>query len=144
MDPPLPSDSPGAGPGESDGDSDDAPWIFVSERGRRRPPRVPGDPCTPPQPTLTSRQIAAQHAPIRARWRAQPSFQHLMDLVRANAATHAPITRAVCLGTGSFDPAVEASIRDRINQAHVQTDAFLAMVDVLSTSPAALSPRPPG
>ncbi len=127
------------GPDGDDGDGDgDGQWTRVrrkKQRGQRPPPPLLSEPPPPPPPpTATSAaQLAAQHGRLRAGWRAQPAFRRLADLVLAHCAAHAPVARAVCLGTGSFDPAGhDGGVRDRIRCAHVQADAFLAVVDLLS------------
>jgi len=127
----------------SDGDG---PWTFVKSKSGRRggknrqpttttmttavPPTSRPEPPTAASLGLTRHQIEAHHRQMQSQWRSQPSFDRLVAVLRSNAATHTPVTRAICLGNGSFDP--DDGVYDKIRRAHLQTDAFLAMVDTLS------------
>ena len=117
------------------GDQDEGQWTRVIRKGhgRGRPAQLP-DLLRQPQASsasLTVQQIEAEHTQICSQWRSRSSYRHLEELVRSQAAGHSPITQAICIGNGSFDP--HDGVRDKIRRAHVQTDAFLAIVNTLST-----------
>ncbi len=73
--------------------------------------------------------IQQEHAQVVSRWREQPSHRDLHSLVSAQAPSHAPVTQAVCLGTGSFGGPLDAG--EHVRRAHIQTEAFLLIVDLL-------------
>ncbi|CAK7228232.1 hypothetical protein SEUCBS140593_006844, partial [Sporothrix eucalyptigena] len=101
---------------------DSVPWITVSTKNSRRRGRHPVDVAVSfhsrPPPTSaahpgalpgagaesaatlsatatgTCAHIEAEHARVVARWRDQPSFSRLVDLIQAQASSHAPVTQA--------------------------------------------------
>ncbi|KAJ9131748.1 hypothetical protein NKR23_g11582 [Pleurostoma richardsiae] len=87
-------------------------------------------PLPNPTPQLTPEEIHADHARLCARWRASDSYAHLLDFLRDAGPRRGRVTRAICLGLGSFDP--ENGSWDAKRRAHTQLDAFLAMVKLLS------------
>ena len=134
----------------------DAPWVTVPAKGGRRRGRHAvdrainfHDPSEPPgggpgkEPGLGAASAAAapdgdtsvplyieaEHARVVAWWRSQPSCISLGDLIQAHAPSHAVITRAVCLGAGSFGGPLDFG--ESIRRAHIQTEAFLAIIKVL-------------
>lgn len=83
-----------------------------------------------PTPQLSAQDIRTDHDRIATKWRASEGYAKLCEAVRANAASHATITRAICLGLGAFDPEDGSWVAQR--RSHVQMAAFLAIVDTLS------------
>lgn len=136
---------------------EDAPWVFVTSKkkkrgGRRNAPNPltfhttsPGGApaplaCkAPPNISVESgsvvslsvalSHIQADHARITAWWREQPSYQQLMTLVSGRTLDHAAVTKAICLGAGSFGGPLDGG--EAFRRAHLQTAAFLDMVDQL-------------
>ena len=115
-------------------------WTFVKPRRSRRhhPPRVSHGPSsTSPAPAPRAgplrpvADIAAEYRTLRAAWESSPACLALRALVAAHAAAAAPVTQAVCLGIGTFDPADGGW--DARRRTYVQLVAFLVMVDELGT-----------
>lgn len=118
-------------------------WTRVARKGKgnksgrayvppRPPPPAAGAPDNfrpNPAPRLSPQDIEADHQKIAAQWRATDSYATLRETVRSNAASHAPITRAICLGLGPFDPEDGSWTAQR--RSHTQLAAFLAVVQVL-------------
>lgn len=77
-------------------------------------------------------EIETTYTRVRDRWLASPAYSTLRALILAGAASHAPVTTAVCLGNGPLH--APDSNWDRRRTAHVQTAALLALVDLLSES----------
>lgn len=118
-----------------DGD-EDGEWTRVVRKGKARsawPVKIPAwlVPRDPSRGRLSVEEIAARHERVRSHWRSKPSFRHIVHVVETFAATHAPVTRAICLGNGSFDTA-DVAVRRNNSRPHVQTEAFLTLVKLLS------------
>ncbi|ERS95638.1 hypothetical protein HMPREF1624_08154 [Sporothrix schenckii ATCC 58251] len=137
-------------------DPSDAPWVTVPAKGGRRrgrqaverainshdPPEQP-----PGRSSGTIRDtsmvtasgvdsgvpthVRAEHERVAAWWREQPSCMNLRDLIETHSPSHAAVTRAVCLGAGSFGGPLDFG--ESIRRAHIQTEAFLLIVEELST-----------
>lgn len=118
-------------------------WTRVTKKGKGRKfgrqaknlqaPPVAGAPenfLPNPAPQLSAEDIRTNHERIATKWCATEGYVRLCEALKANAASHAPITRAICLGLGAFDPADGSWIAQR--RSHTQMAAFLAIVDVLS------------
>lgn len=134
------------------------PWVTVSSKNSRRrgrhakdaaltlhdsPSQLPNkhikddvgglagpNTSTASVPAATHTHIEAEHSRVVARWREQSSYSGLVDLVRTRASSHASVTRAVCLGAGSFGGPLDFG--ESIRRAHLQTEAFLTVVKLLS------------
>lgn len=134
-----PAASPGPEP-EAHGDDE---WTFVKPRRSRRsnpPGRADTSSPAPPTPARRTgpprpvRDIAAEYRALRAAWEPSPACRSLRALVAARAAAAAaPVTQAVCLGIGTFDPADGGWEARR--RTYVQLIAFLVMVDELGAPP---------
>ncbi|OAA61905.1 hypothetical protein SPI_04764 [Niveomyces insectorum RCEF 264] len=134
------------------GDEEDTPWTFVAGRKGRRKGRCavdtalrfhahaagsqPGQrkaaaPAAPAADTIQQsvEHIRTDHARIAAKWRGQPSCRRLEERIAAAARLHATVTQAVCLGAGSFGGPLDGG--EHVRRAHVQTAAFLLIVDML-------------
>ena len=111
--------------------SDDSGWVRVEPRSRRdtRRPHAPAIKLAPAR-TVHVRpvsEIDAEYQKIRAQWLESTAHTRLCQIV--DAITSSNISRAVCLGIGSFDPpdgAWEAK-----KTAFIQFIAFKSMVDQL-------------
>ncbi|KAL1844898.1 hypothetical protein VTK73DRAFT_1545 [Phialemonium thermophilum] len=86
---------------------------------------------TPPNPSpqLTLEQIARRHDRISTEWRAGACCAQLRSLVEKSLPSHVRLTRAVCLGIGSFEPVESVPMVARV--AHVQLEAFRVMAELL-------------
>lgn len=112
-------------------ESDDPSWVRVEPRSRRGT-RRPQAPAIKPAPARTVHvrpvsEIDAEYQRIRAQWLESTAHTRLCQIVDAIACSN--VTRAVCLGIGSFDPpdgAWEAK-----KTAFVQFIAFKTIVDQL-------------
>lgn len=118
-------------------------WTRVSRKGKGKRsnrqtknvealPPVAGAPenfLPNPAPQLSVQDIRFQHDKIATKWRSTSSCSKLREIVKANAASHAPITRAICLGLGAFDPEDGSWLAQR--RSHIQMAAFLTIVDTL-------------
>ncbi|KUI70007.1 hypothetical protein VM1G_04796 [Cytospora mali] len=80
-------------------------------------------------PVLSLDDIKADHSKIASKWLATGGYTKLCKFIKTNAATHAKITRAICLGLGAFDPEDGSLVAQR--RSHIQLAAFLAIVDIL-------------
>ncbi|POR31945.1 Uncharacterized protein TPAR_07853 [Tolypocladium paradoxum] len=112
-------------------------WTFVRPKKPRRnnPPRPSQTPSPatsrPPARTAPPRSvsdIAAEYRALRSAWESSPACRAVRALVAAHAAA-APVTQAVCLGIGTFDPADGGWEARR--RTYLQLIAFLVMVDEL-------------
>lgn len=131
-------------------------WTRVTRKGKRNksqrqaksadaglpppPPPVAGAPENfqpNSAPQLSVQEIRADHDTIAAKWRGTAGYAQLCEVVKKNASSHAPITRAICLGLGAFDPQDGSWLAQR--RSHVQMAAFLAIVDILSEHYAAFT-----
>jgi hypothetical protein len=83
-----------------------------------------------PDPKLTLEAVTRNHDRIVTPWRDSECCQELRSLISSNCQSHARLTTAICLGTGSFDPVSENWTQ--IRTAHVQLEAFRVMVEALS------------
>jgi len=115
-----------------DGD-EEGEWTRVARKRNARsawPTKTPSFlvPRNPSRGRLSVADIAAHHERVRSHWRSQPAFQHIADVFSKYAATHAPITQAICLGNGSFDPTDVELAQGPLSRPHVQTAAFLDLV----------------
>jgi hypothetical protein len=79
--------------------------------------------------SLSISDMEADHERACKAWRDSPAAGELRSVISDNAAHHAAIDTAVCLGVGSFDPGPERSNWQRC--AHVQLEAFLMIVRIL-------------
>ena len=143
-----PNDEFSRSPNGNDNDNEDAAqWTRVIRKGKAlgrqvQVLRLPlGGPESnfPPNPNarLTLDDIRSDHAKMPNRWRTSAASKALDKLVADNCEAHAPITTAVCLGLGSFDP--EDGSFDATRRSHVQLEAFLAIVKVLRMDPSSSS-----
>jgi len=129
----------GVGDTSRRGEDEDDEWTRVVRKGSGRANRwtkIPTflAPRPPSQGHLSVEEIAAHHDRVKSHWQTQAPFQHITDVVRENAATHEPITRAICLGNGSFDQ--DGSLgQSRLSRPHIQTAAFLTIVKLLCMLP---------
>lgn len=119
-------------------------WTRVSRKGKGKrsnrqtksveaPPPVAGAPehfLPNPTPQLSIQDIRANHGKIATKWRSTAGYSKLCEIIKANAASHAPITRAICLGLGAFDPEDGSWVAQR--RSHIQMAAFLAIVGTLN------------
>ncbi len=80
-------------------------------------------------PTLHVDDIRRHHEAIRAEWLASECCQALNKLVANHTEAHRTVTRAICLGPGSFDPATGSWAARRA--AHMQVEAFRSLVAAL-------------
>lgn len=123
-------------------DDDASQWTRVIRRGKAigrqeqilRLPRAGPESNFPPNPyaRLTLQDIRTDHAKMSVKWRASPASSALAGLIADNRRSHAPVSTAVCLGLGSFDP--EDGSFDATRRSHVQLDVFLAIVNLLRMS----------
>ena len=148
-------------PGSPEGGTtkdDSAPWVFVtSKKNRRGGRRKAPDPfmfhaspaVAPPgitaavssnckAPSEHSRSgsilkaashIQADYARVTTWWREQPSYQRLKTLISDQAPAHTTVTQALCLGAGSYGGPLDGG--EAFRRAHLQTAAFLLIVDLL-------------
>lgn len=132
------------GSGEAEGE-DTSQWTRIVRKekakklGRRQQPAQP-PPAGPPEnfrpnpsPKLSVDDIRAEHQGVSSKWRGTACYERLSRLVKVNAASHAPIRKAVCLGLGAFDPEDGSWVAQR--RSHSQLAAFLTVVEVLGTDP---------
>lgn len=86
----------------------------------------------PKTSVLDVASIVADHEKLCSRWKNSPSYSDLRAIITDNAARHATIKTAICLGTGSFDARDHSSRHGRSSHdAHVQLEAFRVVVGVL-------------
>jgi hypothetical protein len=114
-------------------------WTQVTSKSKRHKPKPPPsarDPkIAPATPSVSPEQLRAEYASYRAQFEAGPACASLCEFLAAAAAAggagggRAPITTAVCLGTGSFDD--DRFGLDNKRQAFTQLAAFLVMVEKL-------------
>ncbi|KAI1635221.1 hypothetical protein F4809DRAFT_462268 [Biscogniauxia mediterranea] len=133
-------------------------WIQVRRKGRRRTPgqtqtltqtqvqprtafssvSVPdlADTKRPPRTSsLTVDEIRRTHERIAAQWAASPCRQRLASALASRPTSPSPvpsppITSAICLGIGTFDP--DDGSWELRRRAHVQLAAFLFMVEQMA------------
>ncbi|QBZ66405.1 hypothetical protein PoMZ_13381 [Pyricularia oryzae] len=92
--------------------------------------RLQEPPSTPEQHQSDLAEIDRTYARVRTAYISSASYAALEALVRAHAASHAPITRAICLGNGPLH--APDSSWDRRRAANIQTATFLALVELLA------------
>ncbi|KAI6363240.1 hypothetical protein MCOR25_005959 [Pyricularia grisea] len=85
---------------------------------------------TPSQHQSHLAEIDRTYGRVRTAYTSSPSYAALEALVRTHAASHAPITRAICLGNGPLH--APDSSWDRRRAANIQTATFLALVELLT------------
>ena len=120
-------------------------WTKVHRKSRRKNPSQIKSAHPQPQPPaprsgpgpdstaarLTVSEIRRDHERYMAQWRESSCRRRLVDLLLSSPTTKTSaqpprITRAVCLGIGSFDP--EDGGWEVKRRAHVQLAAFLTIV----------------
>ncbi|OIW30726.1 hypothetical protein CONLIGDRAFT_679491 [Coniochaeta ligniaria NRRL 30616] len=124
--------------------SDDEEWQVVKPKGRKGQQRLAAiltqeavneqtKAGTPPKTSLLDvASIAADHEKLCSRWRNSPSYSALRTIITDNAARHATIRTAICLGLGSFDVKDHSSRHSRSSHdAHAQLEAFRVVVGIL-------------
>lgn len=110
-------------------------WTYVRRKrakGTRRNLDNRGAVPPAPRPSLRSPSaIAAEYHRIRSAWAAPPSpcCLALAALAAKSAQCCGPVSRAVCLGIGTFDPPDGGWEAKR--RTYLQLIAFLVMVDEL-------------
>ncbi|KAH9905476.1 hypothetical protein F4778DRAFT_779812 [Xylariomycetidae sp. FL2044] len=118
-------------------DDDTNGWIHVRGKGRRtqnrnhpklHPANTPNSQIRPDSSLLTVADVAKEHTRIVDQWKTSTCFRQLKDLVTSEAKGTL-VTRALCLGLGTFDPTDGAWQAKR--KAHVQLAAFLCIVEGL-------------
>jgi hypothetical protein len=124
--------------------SDGEEWRVVKPKGRKGQQRLAailtqeaineqtraGSP--PETSVLDPASIATDHEKLCSRWRNSPSYSELRTLITDNAAKHATIKTAICLGPGSLDVRDLSSRHGRSSHdAHVQLEAFRVVVEIL-------------
>ena len=122
-------------------DQDEASsWTHVQPRSRRRKPHQPeplGQPENPPKPRedglRSVDEISAEYRRTRQQFEESKSCSSLRELVRLNCSAVGAVSRAVCLGIGTFDPADGGWTAKR--KAFVQLIAFLIMVEEIGMAP---------
>jgi hypothetical protein len=124
--------------------SDGEEWQVVKPKGRRGRQRL-ADILTQEAvngqtragiPTTTSflevAAMVADHEKLCSRWRTSSAYRDLRATISDNAAGHASIKTAICLGLGSFDVPDSLSRYCRSSHdAHVQLEAFRTVVSIL-------------
>lgn len=98
--------------------------------GKKSQLKAPPPPVTRPDNTaaaahLSVSDIQKDHDRFENQWRESTCLRRLNDLVTSNSSKP-KVTRAVCLGIGSFDP--EDGAWEVKRRAHVQLAAFLSIV----------------
>ncbi|TLD18373.1 hypothetical protein PspLS_10241 [Pyricularia sp. CBS 133598] len=92
--------------------------------------RLQEPPSTPEQHQSHLAEIDRTYARVRTAYTSSTSYAALQALVRAHVSSHAPITRAICLGNGPLH--APDSSWDRRRAANIQTATFLALVELLT------------
>lgn len=75
--------------------------------------------------------IRSEYERITAQINEQNLYSPIREWIVASAPRHTPVSRAICLGAGSFGGPLDGG--EAIRRAHVQTCVFLAIVEILST-----------
>lgn len=121
--------------------ADSEGWVQAKSKSRRLKPR--DRPPPPPSlsarsvPLLSKEDITKEFLSIRSQFEASPCCDALRDIVSAFVSDNfkdgqSPITKAICLGIGSFDPPDGSWQLKR--RAHTQLAALLIMVEELGTT----------
>jgi hypothetical protein len=133
------------------GSSGDNEWQVIPPKGRKGRHRLAetikreaaaavnqqthADGVSPRTSFLDVEAIAADHEKLCTKWRESTAHVDLRAIISDNAAAHAGIRTAVCLGVGSFDVKDQSSRYCRSSHdAHVQLEAFRTVVKVLGSS----------
>ncbi|KAH8907650.1 hypothetical protein BR93DRAFT_967537 [Coniochaeta sp. PMI_546] len=124
--------------------SDGEEWQVVKPKGRKGQQRLAAiltqeavnaqtkAGSLPETSVLDVASITADHEKLCSRWKNSPSYSELRAIITDNAARHATIKTAICLGTGSFDVRDHSSRHGRSSHdAHVQLEAFRVVVGIL-------------
>ncbi|KAK4197122.1 hypothetical protein QBC40DRAFT_334278 [Triangularia verruculosa] len=117
-------------------------WSQVKRKGRKlrnvskslADENVPSDSLQPnPKPEYSIDDISKYHDNVSKKFKESSCWDQLQKLLdSARSSHHIPcVTRAVCLGTGPYDPADGSSQARRT--AHMQTAAFCAIIDKIRT-----------
>lgn len=111
----------------------DEEWNHVSRKRGRKPAQKtsPGRTsglCPNPHPELSVDEIRKYHEGVVQDWQASDSWRSLQEILVAMSSgpKQPPITKAVCLGPGPFDP-INGSLSIK-RTAHMQTAAFGSIV----------------
>lgn len=116
----------------------DEGWTHVPTKSRRRGVKPRPPPAVHHQQQSSPRvdnlrsldDIAAEYHRIRNHWDSQPTATALRSLITANISRPpASISRAICLGIGTFDP--PDGSWDAKRRTFLQLIAFLVMVEAL-------------
>lgn len=122
------------------GEDNSAQWTRIVRKGKK-PGKKQRQPSHPPaagpvenfqpnaSPQLTVNDITTNHDKVASKWRETDCCANLSELIKKHAASHAPISRAICLGLGAFDPEDGSWVAQR--RSHIQLAAFLTMVEIL-------------
>lgn len=123
-------------------------WTFVKPKSRKRKGKQASS--KPPPGAQTSSElpavfkprttnlrsiedISAEHRAVRAEWLESECCNKLRELVKNHASAKAPVSKAICLGVGTFDPEDGAWAQKRIS--FHQLIAFTVMVEELGEYP---------
>ncbi|KID74233.1 uncharacterized protein G6M90_00g081920 [Metarhizium brunneum] len=103
-------------------------WTFPKpKKTRRRPPPPPAPQRT--APAMSASAIRAEHLSAKRDWASSTCCTSLRELVASHGPALSPVTSAVCLGLGTFDPH-DGSCESK-RRTHRQFIAFLTMVEEL-------------
>jgi hypothetical protein len=128
--------------------TDADPWTFVKPRSRKnkgkqassKPP--PGSQTSSESPAVfkprttnlrSVDEISVEYRAVRAEWLESDTCAKLRELVEKHASGNVSISKAICLGVGTFDPEDGAWAQKRIS--FHQLIAFTVMVEELGASP---------
>ncbi|TGJ79246.1 hypothetical protein E0Z10_g9510 [Xylaria hypoxylon] len=114
-------------------------WVKVhGRRGRRSRNKpvpigsIPSKLVVSP-PSLSLEQVKQDHDRLAGQWKSSPSYGQLQELLSSHTAIiSGSVTKAICLGLGTFDPPDGAWEQKR--KAHIQLAAFLAIVEHLQSN----------
>jgi hypothetical protein len=114
-------------------------WVRVRHRKGRRSGgnaapagAVSSSVPIPSTPSLTLEQVKQDYDRFAGHWKSSPSSFRLQELLSNHAASSTSsnvVTKAICFGLGTFDPADGAWEQKR--KVHVQLAAFLTIVEHL-------------
>jgi hypothetical protein len=131
----APAPARSVAPGSND---PDAGWTHVRSKRRRNQavatpgPSLQGEPTEIEPRTASSKTVPEMHdeyARISSQWEGQAARNALLEIVRANAKRSPRISRAICLGIGTFDP--ENGGWEAKRRAYLQLAAFTTIVACL-------------
>lgn len=88
-----------------------------------------------PNPDLSVDDLLKAHETVTKDWQASGWWEQVGQVLKVASSkpNHPVITKAVCLGTGPYEPSNGSSVAKRT--AHMQTAAFCYIVDHLSWGP---------